>query len=66
MSELSIFLFFLFLFSFFCNNKALTSDFQRFFSFFALDSLHKDREQPFRYGRAVFTLFWGALKDCFT
>lgn len=47
----------------FFRNKALTSDFQRFFPFFALDSLHKDREQPFRYGRAVFTFFWGALKD---
>lgn len=57
---------FSFLILFFCNNKALTSDFQRFFPFFALDSLHKDREQPFRCGRAVFTFFWGAFKDFFT
>lgn len=33
MSELSIFLFFSFLILFFRNNKALTSDFQRFFPF---------------------------------
>lgn len=57
MSELSIFLFFLFLFSFFVI-KLLHQIFNGF-SFFALDGLHKDREQPFRYGRAVFTFFGG-------
>lgn len=57
MSELSIFLFFL-IFLLFFYNKALTSDFQRVFLFCSLQSTQGSRE-PFRYGRAVFTFFWG-------
>lgn len=60
MSELSIFLFFLIflIFPLFFYNKALTSDFQRVFLFCSLQSTQGSRE-PFRYGRAVFTFFWG-------
>lgn len=57
MSELSIFLFFP-IFLLFFYNKALTSDFQRVFLFCSLQSTQGSRE-PFRYGRAVFTFFWG-------
>lgn len=56
---------FSFLILFFRNNKALTSDFQRFFSFFALDSLHKDRES-LSGTAAPYSPFFGAIKDVFS
>lgn len=61
MSELSIFLFFPIFPSLFFYNKALTSDFQRVFLFCSLQSTQGSRE-PFRYGRAVFTFFWGPTR----
>lgn len=64
MSELSIFLFFP-IFLLFFYNKALTSDFQRFYSFFALYSLHKDRESLSGMA-APYSPFFGALKDVFS
>lgn len=65
MSELSIFLFFsYFSFSFFII-KLLHQIFNSFFLFCSLQSTQGSRE-PFRYGRAVFTFFLGALKDVFS
>lgn len=62
MSELSIFLFFSFLILFFRNNKALTSDFQRFFPFL-LWTVYTRIASSLSGTAAPYSPFFGALKD---
>lgn len=64
MSELSIFLFFLIFSSLFFIIKLLHQIFNGF-SFFALYSLHKDRESLSGMD-APYSPFLGALKDVFS